>query len=93
MKAFILLFILFNLITFAIFGFDKFLARANRRRISEKTLVTLAIAGGSVGAVFAQKVFRHKTRKFRYLFWVILVIQFVAFELAWNYASHNHVMF
>lgn len=85
MKAFILLFILFNLITFAIFGFDKFLARTKRRRISENTLLSLAIAGGSVGAVFAQKFFRHKTRKFRYLFWVILVIQFVAFELVWNY--------
>jgi uncharacterized membrane protein YsdA (DUF1294 family) len=43
MKAFILLFILFNLITFAIFGFDKFLARANRQRISEKTLLSLAL--------------------------------------------------
>jgi uncharacterized membrane protein YsdA (DUF1294 family) len=91
MKAFILLFILFNLITFAIFGFDKFLARANRRRISEKTLLTLALVGGSVGAVFAQKIFRHKTRKFRYIFWVILVIQFVAFELAWHYSSASAV--
>lgn len=91
MKAFIFLFILFNLITFAIFGYDKFLARANRRRISENTLLTLAIAGGSVGAVFAQKVFRHKTRKFRYLFWVILAIQFVTFELVWHYASASAV--
>ncbi|MBV5321302.1 MAG: DUF1294 domain-containing protein [Sulfuricurvum sp.] len=89
MKAFILLFILFNIITFAIFGYDKFLARANRRRISENTLLTLAIVGGSVGAVFAQKFFRHKRRKFRYLFWIILIIQFVTFELIWHYATHN----
>jgi uncharacterized membrane protein YsdA (DUF1294 family) len=85
MKAFVVLFILFNLMTFAIFGFDKFFARSNRKRIREKTLFTLAIVGGSVGAIFAQKIFRHKTRKFRYSIWVILIIQFVLFEVLWYY--------
>lgn len=85
MKGAIFLFIIFNLITFVVFAFDKFLARTNRKRISEKTLLTLAIAGGSVGAVFAQKLVRHKTRKFRYILWVILVIQFIVFETLWYY--------
>lgn len=87
MKVFIVIFILFNLITFAIFGIDKLLARTRRQRISENTLITLAIAGGSVGAVFAQKLFRHKTQKLRYLFWSILIVQFVIFELVWNYTT------
>lgn len=87
MKAFIVLFIIFNFITFVTFGIDKLLARMNRRRISEKSLLIMAIAGGSVGAVFAQKLFRHKTLKFRYILWSILIIQFVAFEVFWNYAT------
>lgn len=84
MKAFILFFILFNIITFIVFGMDKLLARSTRQRISEKTLICMAVAGGSVGAVFAQKLFRHKTQKFRYLFWGILVVQFIIFEIIWN---------
>lgn len=86
MKAFIFLFVVFNIITFLIFGYDKYLARTNRRRISEKTLVWLALMGGSAGAVFAQKIFRHKSRKYRNLFWIILVVQFVIFEGLWFYS-------
>ena len=87
MRAFIVLFIIFNIITFIVFGIDKLLARAKRQRISEKTLISMAIVGGSVGAVFAQKLFRHKTLKFRYIFWTILVIQFILFEVIWNYST------
>ncbi|MCX6073301.1 MAG: DUF1294 domain-containing protein [Campylobacterales bacterium] len=83
MKALILLFTLFNLVTFLVFGYDKFLAHTNRRRISEKTLFILAMIGGSVGAVFAQKFFRHKSQKYQKTFWVILVVQFVLFEGMW----------
>jgi uncharacterized membrane protein YsdA (DUF1294 family) len=87
MRAFIILFIFFNLITFIIFGLDKLLARMNRKRIREKTLITFAIAGGSVGALFAQKIFRHKIHKFPFILWIILAIQFVIFEAIWNYPS------
>lgn len=93
MKAFMVLFVLFNLITFLIFGYDKYLARTNRRRISERTLVTLAMMGGSVGAVFAQKIFRHKSRKHRNLFWIILVVQFVILEGLWFYSRTTSELF
>jgi len=86
MKPFIALFLILNLITFGVFGIDKLRARLNLTRISEKTLLALAIAGGSVGAVFAQKLFRHKTRKFRYRVWIILVTQFVIFEILWYFS-------
>ncbi|MDD5277981.1 MAG: DUF1294 domain-containing protein [Methylovulum sp.] len=86
MKPFLFLFLLLNLVTFGIFGIDKLLARLNRNRISEKTLLTLAIVGGSVGALFAQKLFRHKTRKFQYRIWVILISQFVIFEALWYFS-------
>ena len=32
-------------------------------RVSERTLLTLAAVGGSIGAVFGQIFLRHKTRK------------------------------
>lgn len=83
MKPFIALFLILNLVTFGVYGIDKLRARLHLSRISEKTLLALAIAGGSVGAVFAQKLFRHKTRKFRYRIWIILSIQFIIFELLW----------
>jgi uncharacterized membrane protein YsdA (DUF1294 family) len=86
MKALIILLLLFNLITFFVFGYDKYLARTNRRRISEKTLITLALFGGSIGAVFAQKIFRHKSRKYRNLFWIILIGQFIVLEGLWLYS-------
>jgi uncharacterized membrane protein YsdA (DUF1294 family) len=92
-KAFIFLLILLNLITFLVFGYDKYLARTNRRRISEKTLITLALIGGSIGAVFAQKIFRHKSQKYRNLFWVILGVQFVIFEALWFYSQTTYIVF
>lgn len=88
MKGFILLLLIFNLITFFVFGYDKYLARTNRRRVSEKTLLKLALFGGSVGAVFAQKIFRHKSKKYRYLFWIILAVQFILFEAVWFFSSN-----
>lgn len=91
MKALILLYIVFNLITFAVFGYDKFLARRHRRRISERTLLSLALLGGSAGAVFAQKIFRHKSQKYRNLFWIILIIQFIIFEGVWFYSQSKYV--
>lgn len=85
MKFLVILLIVFNFFTFLLFGYDKHLARRHKTRIHEATLLRLALMGGSIGAVFAQKFFRHKTQKYRYLFWVILVIQFSIFELVWFY--------
>jgi uncharacterized membrane protein YsdA (DUF1294 family) len=85
MKPFILVFLFFNLVAFFIFGLDKFFALTNRQRIRENTLLILAIAGGSVGAIFAQKIFRHKIRKLRYILWIILIVQFIVFEVLWYY--------
>ena len=70
-------------ITFLVFGWDKLCARAKWRRIPEGTLLTLALIGGSPGALAGQRLFRHKTTKqpFARKLRAILVLHGVAFVL------------
>lgn len=69
-----------NIITIFAYGADKIFASAHAWRVRERTLLLLALIGGSAGALFGMNLFRHKTRKisFQVLFAVILLIQ-VAF--------------
>lgn len=66
-----------NTITFSVYGIDKLKAKRAKWRISEATLLGLAVIGGSVGAWFGMKVFHHKTlhKKFRYGVPLILIAQ------------------
>ena len=52
-----------NFATFIAFGIDKARAEDGARRISEATLLTLAVLGGTLGAYAGRRLFRHKTRK------------------------------
>jgi uncharacterized membrane protein YsdA (DUF1294 family) len=74
-----------NLVTLGFYGWDKAMARRDRRRVPELTLHLLAVAGGSPGAYVAQRVFRHKTRKtsFRVVFWLLVLLQAAA--LGWAF--------
>ena len=69
-----------NLLTFVIYGIDKWKARHDRWRVREVSLLLLAALGGSPAALLAMKVFRHKTqhKKFRYGVPAILVAQMAA---------------
>ena len=49
-----------NAVAFFVYGIDKLKARKGRWRISEATLLLLAIVGGSVGAWLGMKVWHHK---------------------------------
>ncbi len=52
-----------NALCFAAFVYDKRLARLGKWRISERTLLLLAMAGGTPAAYAARHFVRHKTRK------------------------------
>ncbi|WP_303006864.1 DUF1294 domain-containing protein [Romboutsia ilealis] len=41
---------------------DKYFAKNNMYRISEKTLFFIAIIGGSIGSIIGMHQFRHKTK-------------------------------
>ncbi len=55
--------IVVNAAAIAAFAIDKRRAIAGDWRISESTLLGLALIGGSPGALWARRRFRHKTRK------------------------------
>ena len=65
-----------NLAAFGAMGFDKSRARAGGRRVPERTLLLVALCGGSLGMFVGSTMFAHKTRKrpFRtYLTWIAVV--------------------
>lgn len=66
-----------NVITFLIYGIDKWKAQKNKWRISESTLLVLAVIGGSVGAWIGMKTWHHKSlhKKFKYGIPFILTLQ------------------
>lgn len=66
-KIVLLYLISINCIAFAVYGIDKALAKAGKFRISEATLIWLAIPGGSVGALSGMFIFHHKTKKKKFL--------------------------
>lgn len=63
MTFFLLYLPVINALTFLAFWWDKEKARAGQWRIPERTLLLLAMAGGSLAALYAQRRLRHKTRK------------------------------
>lgn len=66
-----------NVAAWLAFAWDKYCAQRQMRRISEQTLLALAVIGGSLGAVTARWMLRHKTRKqpFSTYLGLILVLQ------------------
>ena len=77
-----------NIATYLIYFYDKSAARSGNWRISESSLIWLAMLGGSPAAVAAIFTLRHKTRKskFRYGAPTILFLQAVVFGF-WLYSG------
>ncbi|MCR5131232.1 MAG: DUF1294 domain-containing protein [Prevotella sp.] len=69
--------VIINVVAFFAFGIDKWKAKHAKWRISEATLLMLAVIGGSIGAWLGMKVWHHKTlhKKFRLGIPLILIIQ------------------
>ena len=82
--------IVINIVTFLVYGIDKWRSTFGRLlptgrkkakqgswRISEATLLILAVIGGSIGALLGMRVWHHKTmhKKFKYGLPLILLVQ------------------
>lgn len=55
-----------NLIGLLIMYIDKKKAKYGRWRIPEKTLLIIALLGGSIGTIAGMYLFRHKTQKLKF---------------------------
>ncbi|KJZ64266.1 DUF1294 domain-containing protein [Pseudomonas fluorescens] len=65
-----------SVLAFLLYWSDKRKARADHWRTPENVLHAVELAGGWPGALLAQQVFRHKTRKlsFQLVFWIIVLM-------------------
>lgn len=78
-----LTYVTLSLIAFGCYASDKSAARRGAWRIPESTLQLLALLGGWPGALAAQRLLRHKTRKlsFQLVFWLAVAANLAA--LGW----------
>jgi uncharacterized membrane protein YsdA (DUF1294 family)/cold shock CspA family protein len=75
-----LVYVVASLLTVCAYAFDKSAAMNRRWRTSEETLHMLSLAGGWPGALIAQRLFFHKSKKvsFQTMFWFIVVLHLAA---------------
>ena len=66
-----------NALSFILFGLDKYKAKKGKWRISEATLLMMAVIGGSIGAWIGMRLWHHKTmhKKFKYGIPIIIIMQ------------------
>jgi uncharacterized membrane protein YsdA (DUF1294 family) len=71
--------IIINFVGFLVFAVDKHCARNGMWRVSERSLLSLATIGGTLGIIVGQRALRHKTRKepFRTYLLLIVIIQVI----------------
>ena len=73
-KGIIYYLIAINILTFIVYALDKLAAIEGRSRIRIVTLLLLAGAGGSIGALLAMYTLRHKTQKDYFTVGIPLII-------------------
>ena len=85
LKVFIAALVVGSLISFILYGVDKAKAKKKAWRIPEKVLLLWGFLCGSVGALAAMQLFRHKTKHFYFYFvnvlgllWQAAAIYFLA---------------
>lgn len=59
--------VMINLIGFFAYRMDKKKAIESKWRIKETTLLTFALLGGGIGSIFGMSIYRHKTKKMKFV--------------------------
>ena len=79
-KILLVYLLIVNALGFILMLVDKIKAKKNLWRIPEKTLMMVAVIGGSIGSYAGMRIFRHKTMhpKFYIGIPVILALQIMA---------------
>lgn len=78
-KNIVIYLLVMNLFTFLIMGIDKKKAKKGSWRVPEKTLFTLVALGGGIGGIAGMHIFKHKTKKTRFIigFPLIIIMQII----------------
>ena len=74
MEYFLIYLFVINIISIFAVLFDKTAARNGEKRISEKSLITLAVMGGGVAMYVAMRIIRHKTRKNKFMVGIPVIV-------------------
>lgn len=75
--------LIINIITFTLYGIDKYKSIKHKYRISERTLIILPIIGGPLGALLGMFTFHHKTKKKVFIILIPIIL------LIWVYILVN----
>ena len=80
MRLLIIYLLIINALGFLLMLIDKYKARKNLWRIPEKTLLGVALIGGSIGSYVGMQFFRHKTKHPQFYIGipVIMAVQLIA---------------
>lgn len=74
MKYFVIYLFIVSIISVFVTVLDKYLAKHNMWRISEKTLFIFAVLGGGVAMYTTMRIIHHKTRKNKFMFGIPAII-------------------
>lgn len=83
MELIVLYLVIINALGFILMLADKYKAKKSRWRIPERTLMSVAFFGGSIGCLLGMYTVRHKTQhpKFTIGIPIILALQLVAVSI------------
>ncbi len=87
------LYLIASIVAFFAYALDKSAARNEKWRTQESTLHLFALIGGWPGALAAQRILRHKSKKqsFQLMFWITVLIN--CSSLAWFFSSSGAEVF
>ena len=60
-------YVLMSIVLLVVMGVDKKRSKNHGRRVPENTLFTLALLGGAMGGILGMQLFRHKTKKMKFM--------------------------
>jgi hypothetical protein len=67
-------FLIVNLLSYFLVGYDKYKAKRKGWRVAEKNLFAMALIGGAIGIFWGIRIFRHKTKHASFLYGIPFLV-------------------
>lgn len=91
-NPFIIYLLFINLVAFLAMLIDKRRAINHQWRISEKALIGISLAGGSIGMLCGMKAFRHKTKHKKFTIGVPLILVVQILLLGFSLDNYEEIL-